>query len=427
MPVGLTNLLAYTLPVVEMPLTSSTYFIYRAQLSIISHEIVTQLYCAATIKEKWSDVQETIERIDHRLLAWRDSLPREFDIMFDTSSEPDWNDPYSLPRIGLAMFFNSSRMILFRPCLCRFEGSRDKLPQKSKDFEQEAAENCIHSARRMISILTWNAKSAQKLYAISSWWNTLHYLCEALSVMMLEMAFEAQHLPDESACILDDAKKGISWLAMMSDQSIAARKAWEIFDSLIRLVAPVINWSVFDMPTEAPVPHGYNWRRFSTAPASYLPPDSPDQLPQENVPQYQPSQPTVIVGTTTAAWAGQDSRPYISDAGFSAPGPGPSDGQGSLASNLLDNNTAIERFSNLGRLHGHYDDPWQRIFDLNSGGLSIGMDAPRADDMLGPGMGMKQARDGSHFTQSAFGRDVVGGYENLSPMSEFGREQGFGA
>src|SRR5437899_1402030 len=44
MPTGYPQPLVYTFPVMALPLTSSTYFIYRIQLSIVSHEIVTQLY-----------------------------------------------------------------------------------------------------------------------------------------------------------------------------------------------------------------------------------------------------------------------------------------------------------------------------------------------------------------------------------------------
>ena len=105
---GYSHPIAFSFPVLELPVTSSTYFIYRTQLSIISHEIITQLYCAATVKEKWPKVQDTIRAIDRRLLSWQNSLPKEFDITFDTWTEPDWNDPHTLSRIGLAMFFNSS-------------------------------------------------------------------------------------------------------------------------------------------------------------------------------------------------------------------------------------------------------------------------------------------------------------------------------
>lgn len=189
-PAGSAQPLTQPLSVPAHPITSSSYFIYRTQLAIVSHEIVTKLYCAATMKQKWSDVQKIIRRIDDRLLALRDSLPREFDIEFDTWLEPNWQDPNHLSRTGLAMLWNSSRMILFRPCLCRFEGRLNNQSIKSRDFNQNAVENCIHSARKMIALVSWFAGTVTQLYAcLPPFWNALHYLCEALSVLLLELAF----------------------------------------------------------------------------------------------------------------------------------------------------------------------------------------------------------------------------------------------
>jgi len=385
MPTGISQPLAYTFPVLSLPVTSSTYFIYRIQLSIVSHEIVTQLYCAATIKERWSDVQDAMRRIDRRLLTWRDKLPSEFDITFeDIWTPPDWSDPNILSRIGLAMQFSSSRMILFRPCLCRFDGRLKHQTENSKDFNQEGVETCIRSARKMISLLSWSAGSFEKLYAISPWWNTLHYICEALSVLMLELAFKATHMPDAASYLLDDAKKGIRWLAMMAEQSVSARKAWEIFDSLVRLVAPMIRWSVFDLPTQAPIPPGYNWRRFTTAPYSPPPPPTPsqmqsqpEQLSESNLQQYSPAQPAPIT-----AWPGSQSFSFDPQPSFA------SAHAFEQASNPLDHSTALQRFSHIGQLHGHYDDPWEHFFNLSQPDSSPTFPAPTQDVMqqqLGPG------------------------------------------
>jgi hypothetical protein len=377
MPTGVSQPLAYTFPVFPLPLTPSTYFIYRIQLGILSHEIVTQLYCAATIKERWTDVQETIRRIDRRLLSWRDKLTTDFDIAFeDTWTAPDWGDPNILIRMGLAMQFFSSRMILFRPCLCRFEGRMKTQSENSLDFNQEAVETCIRSARKMISLLSWSASTPQKLYAITPWWNTLHYICEALSVLMLEMAFKATHLPNEAADILNDAKKGINWLAMMAEQSVSARKAWEIFDSLIRLVAPMIRWSVFDMPTQAPVPPGYNWRRFNGAlsppsqPLSLPPAPSSHQTQSHQQTQTQQQQTQTQHQSTFANYETSQSQPTMAW----QPSPQPQNysfpdyHQSFEAANPLDHNTAISRFSEIGQVHGHYDDPWQHFFFPGSQG-----------------------------------------------------------
>lgn len=428
MPTGVPQPLAYTFPVFSLPVTPSTYFIYRIQLSIISHEIVTQLYCAATIKERWSDVQETIHRIDRRLLTWRDKLTTDFDITFeDTWKAPDWNDPNILPRMGLAMQFFSSRMILFRPCLCRFEGRLKNQSENSKDFNQEAVETCIRSAQKMISLLSWSASNVEKLYAITRWWNILHYICEALSVLMLEMAFKATHLPNEAANILDDAKKGINWLAMMAEQSVSARKAWEIFDSLIRLVAPIIRWSVFDMPTQAPVPPGYNWRRFNAALSPPLPPSLPPSTQQQQ--QQPPPQPTHSSYNPThyqsaqaqppqpVPWQPSPSAfnfPYTTQADFSQPH--------SQVANPLDHSTAISRFSQIGQVHGHYDDPWQHFFFSEPFGPNTNVNTNLGEEnvmegQLGPGAG---AGAGSLREQ------YEGGYGESGPNAGFGGYVGAG-
>jgi hypothetical protein len=376
MPTGISQPLAYNFPFVTLPTTPSTYFIYCTQLCIISHEIITQLYCASTIKERWPDVQDTIHRIDRRLLAWRDKITPEFDITFkDTWTQPDWKDPLILPRLGLAMQFASSRMILFRPCLCRFEGRLKAQSEKSKDFSQDAVENCIREARKMICLLSWTASSptAEKLHAITPWWSTLHYICEALSVLMLEMAFKAAHMPDQAADILVDAKKGVFWLTKMSEVSVSARKAWEIFDSLIRLVAPMINWSVFDLPTEAPVPPGYNWRRFNAAPFSSPAPSQAQQhqLSEPNLQQYSAAMQDPTRPTGVSTW---QQPPQFGFPDYTQP---------FEASNPLDHTTAIERFSNMRQVHGHYDDPWQHFFAFTQPESRLDLSAPNEDIIQG--------------------------------------------
>ncbi|TVY13346.1 putative transcriptional regulatory protein [Lachnellula arida] len=368
--------LPYMFPILQLQPTSSTYFIYRTQLSIIAHEIVTQLYCASTIKEKWSNVQDIISGIDQRLETWKENLPVEFNVDFDTVNEPDWNDPWLLQRTGLAMLFNSSRMILFRPCLCRFEGRIKNQSEASQDFSQKAVVACILSARKMISLFAWSATSNEKVYAISPWWNILNYLCEALSVLMLEMAFQSQHMPRESAHILEDAKKGVNWLAMMSGQLISARKAWEIFDKLIRLVAPVIHSSVLDMPTESPIPPGYHWRRgMADAPQQGFPSQSPLQrqhpvaLTEGHLRQFQNAQPAVSVPAAPPYWTPQHAPttsfpPYTGtyDPGYSG-----------MFGNPLDHSEALSRFSNIGGVHGIYDDPWLHMFSEGGGVAGAGM------------------------------------------------------
>lgn len=250
---------AYTFPMTRLPITSSTYFIYRTQLSILFHEILTQLYCAALVKAKWSEVQDTIRDIDSRLLKWKASLPEEFDF----SNPPTQTDVFTLHRTGLSMFYNSSRMTLFRPCLCRFEGRIENESDRSKTFDSNAAIACVESARNILASLPSMSEPA-KVYNITAWWIVVHYIVEAGSVLMLELAYRAEHLPSQAEEILADSKKAVLWLRAMSDQSIAARKSWEIFHSLLQRVAPKVGGETWSMPRTAPVPPGWRWNHFGT-------------------------------------------------------------------------------------------------------------------------------------------------------------------
>lgn len=426
MPIGIAHPLVYTFPVLTLPATTSTYFIYRTQLSIISHEIVTQLYCAATIKEKWVEVQNTIKGIDGRLRAWRDNLPAEYTLDFDRWNEPDWSDPLVLPRMGLAMLFNSSRMILFRPCLCKFEGRMTTQSEKSMDFNQEAVQMCIHSARTMINLIGWTARNVEKLYAVTPWWHTLHYLCEALSVLMLELAYQAQHLPTEAADILDDAKRGIRWLIMMSEESISARKAWEIFDNLVRVVAPMINWSAYDLPTTAPVPPGYRCRSWSRVPGdSSFPTQEPTsqsglQRFAELDPALDPNSRTQASSSSESPWAPlpfgyQPSNTYA-----------PIIYGQELSSNPLDQNRAVQMFGSIGALHGHFDEPWHHMFGVSGPGV--------ASDIQGGGTmrpppppenAMTEQGSGSVFVGNIGTGEFEAGYGPFEGMGGGGRSTGF--
>lgn len=418
MPLGIEPTLPYKQPVPTLPETTSTYFIYRTQLSIISHDIVTELYCAATIKKSWVEVQDTIRRIDIRLRAWRDNLPAEYTLDFDRWHEPDWANHLVLPRMGLAMLFNSSRMILFRPCLCKFNGRISTQSARSMDFNREGVEICIYSARTMINLIGWTARNVAKLYAVVSWWHTLHYLCEALSILMLELAYQAQHLPAEAAYILDDAKKGVRWLIMMSGESISARKAWEIFDGLIRLVAPRINWSVFDLPTTAPVPQGYDWRNWRAGEGNTFPNNlrMSQSQPLPRLAELDPElDPRVQVSTpSTAPWPAhtfgyQPSHTYA-----------PAIYGQELVGNTLDQERAVQMFGSIGALHGHYDEPWQHMF-----GVSDAMGPPpqlSPDEM----MGEQRLESGGHVFGDSVGAGQFGEqYASFGDIHGGGRGAGF--
>jgi hypothetical protein len=232
---------------VRLPFTTSTYFIHRTLLSLITHEVLARLYCASAAKLTWSEVQDLIRDFDLELIAWVQNLPPEVDILAQTESSE-----HELERASLGMQYHSSRMILHRSCLCHSESRIDLDSQVSEGFSRTALVICIGSARELIRYLP-DPPNPAEAYTKTPWWNLQHYLSQVASVLMLEIALRAEHAPNTADKILGDAKKVVSWLRAMSIDSVPARKCWVIFDSLLREVAPRIGGNTDDMPRDAPL------------------------------------------------------------------------------------------------------------------------------------------------------------------------------
>jgi hypothetical protein len=91
---------------------------FRARLSTISNQIMTQLYMP-TVSGSWALVQKKITALNTQLLDWKQSLPEELDLHSTLATDID-----PRAKIDLALYLQSIKMILHRPCLChiRVEG-----------------------------------------------------------------------------------------------------------------------------------------------------------------------------------------------------------------------------------------------------------------------------------------------------------------
>ena len=328
-----------------LPLTSSTYFIYRVQLTILSHQTITQIYCAAIVKEKWSTIEDVMSRIDASLTNWEKNLPAEYNVTVTPGQSLNLKNQSTAHRVGLSLMYQASRMILFRPCVCPSKDHTEGQNKAAREFSNKAAEKCIGAARTIISILDALGDTSHQIFCIPPFWSTLHYLCEALAVLLLELTLKCKHFLDGKLALLTDVKKGIKWLVGMSAVSISARKAWEIYDKLLHMVCHTNALPLHDMPTQAPVPPGYNFFR------------------QQNTSRQVP-----VSTASVQQQAFQQGVPDISyynssqQHNFAQPLAGPANFQ--QYTNPLNDATAFERFSSTGDFYGQFDDPWQDYFSV---------------------------------------------------------------
>ena len=131
------------------------------------------------------------------------------------------------------------------------EGQIPNESNASRVFNRVTASNCVHAASEMLRLIPDEPNPAG-LYSVAPSWSLLHHLSQATSVIMLELAFAANHVPQDSKKIFLEAKKAVNWLRAMAVDSVAADRAWHLMDGLLRRVAPKIGADVAGMPDFSP-------------------------------------------------------------------------------------------------------------------------------------------------------------------------------
>ena len=235
----------------SMAPNNALYFVHHTQLSVLSHEVCRFLYSPATMSDSWARIQNIINTLDDKLERWRSNLPNLFDF-----SKKQRDQRFIRQRMSLGFFYYSVKMLINRPCLCKVDRRIPNQSGKSKDFNRSAATRCVHAAKAMMNLLP-DEPNTIGLYKISPWWCLLHYLMQATSILMLELAIRSDHMPFEAEDILNCAKKAVRWLYKMSDECLAAHRAWKLCNDLLARVAVRVGRDVRDLPGHSSGPR--NW------------------------------------------------------------------------------------------------------------------------------------------------------------------------
>ena len=237
----------------SIPPNLSLYFALHTQLNGITHDVLIQLYRPTTKSKTWSQIQTAITGLDKSLDSWRSSLPPILDF-----AKKQRDQQFIRQRMCLGFFYFSTKIIVFRPCLCRIDRRIPHQSNKSKDFNRVSATSCVQAAKGMLDLIP-DEPNPVGLYKVSPWWCLTHLMMQSATVLILELFFRAEHMPHESKDILKYAKKAVYWLNQMARENIAAQRAWRQCDELLRRVAPRIGRDADEMPTETPQAHGHKY------------------------------------------------------------------------------------------------------------------------------------------------------------------------
>lgn len=128
-------------------------------------------------------------------------------------------------------------MLINRPCLCLMEGRIPNESPTSKEFNKTAAATCVSSARAIIHLIV-DESNLSKLIRNSPWWCLVHYLMSAKAIIMLEMVYQAIHMPEDKAALFAESKMVLGWLKSVSRMNMTYRRfSVELADQL-KKVAP---------------------------------------------------------------------------------------------------------------------------------------------------------------------------------------------
>ncbi|KAK5936744.1 hypothetical protein PMZ80_011007 [Knufia obscura] len=226
--------------------TTALYFLHVVQACRLMQAAFHNLYSPTATQARWSDMQSRIKELNEQLDLWYGKLPAAFDFRRNQRDKE-----FVEPRLSLGFLYYSIKMVIHRPCLCRLDRRLPTQSAKSQEFNRSAATTCVTSAQEQLALIP-DAPNAVGFLKIGPWANILHNLVQSVTVLMLEISFRSHHMPEQADDVLDTAKKAIRWLHALGDENLAAARAWQLSNIMLRDVVAKIGRNVKDIPDKPP-------------------------------------------------------------------------------------------------------------------------------------------------------------------------------
>ena len=225
----------------SLPPCMSLYFLQLTTLTSIAKRMTNKLYSPEAVRAPWASTEFAIQSLMLEIDSWFMNLPGSYDFTSTQTSQCPTSQ-----KMSLAFLFYSTKVGITRPCLCRLDSIRPQ-GDKAFDFCSKTAAECVESACHMLTLFP-ETSDTSLLYKMCPWWCILHFLMQATTVLLLELSFHSQHVPEKSSTVSKAARKAVEWLSLMSKTNLAAERAWKLCDGFLRRLAPHIGVDMSDLP-----------------------------------------------------------------------------------------------------------------------------------------------------------------------------------
>lgn len=224
----------------SLPPCMSLYFLQLTSLTTVAKRMTVKLYGPEALQSPWASTEFTIQSLMLEIDSWFMNLPSAYDFTSTQTSQCPLGQ-----RMGLAFLFYSTKIGITRPCLCRLDNSQIE-DDKTQEFCSKTAAECVESACHMLTLFP-DAPDAALLHRMTPWWCTLHYLMQAVTVLLLELSFQTPHMSEKATMVSKAAKKAVDWLSTLSKTNMASERAWNLCDGILRRLAPQVGMSMSEL------------------------------------------------------------------------------------------------------------------------------------------------------------------------------------
>ncbi|KAF2476525.1 uncharacterized protein BDR25DRAFT_277719 [Lindgomyces ingoldianus] len=218
------------------PSNSGSFLNSWAKLGMITHNTIIGLYSARLVSKSWEDVQKIIVELSQELETWASNLPPGFNF-----SLPNSDQIFRRERLILEMYYQSTRILITRSCLCRLDRRIENQSEGSNNFNKRTAQSCISAAISVAQLFPDKIEPA-KLYQMGPWWSVVHSLMQGLAILLLELSYEVTHSTQEYQTIQDcqqiasSLHKLMRWLKAMAQNNATAKRAYSVVLGLVQKV-----------------------------------------------------------------------------------------------------------------------------------------------------------------------------------------------
>ncbi|PVH92275.1 hypothetical protein DM02DRAFT_544015 [Periconia macrospinosa] len=225
--------------VAERP-NEGSYLKSMIQLSITTQKVMTELYSIAAVIKPWRHIQQVVTNLCDELEEWLAALPADLNFSLHVDHV---STKLERERLILNMQYISTKILITRPCVCRF-GSHEQ--GESENFDKQTARACVWAAKKLVLLLPAHSHVSY-LCKIGPWWSVVHSLMQALIVLLLEMSYGTVHFPEDGEEILVSIKKLIRSLKAMGKNNKVAERAYTVAFQVLRGLASKLDAEISDL------------------------------------------------------------------------------------------------------------------------------------------------------------------------------------